>query len=190
MRVNREQAAVSREKIVDAAARAFRERGLDGIGIADLMKEAGFTHGGFYAHFDSKEDLMAEACALALDRSLDKWRRLSDDSPGAALEAIATSYLSAHHLHNPGSGCTFAALASDLARHGPGVRGAVTSRLRRLMEILARAMPGRTRAARQRKALAAFASLVGALVLARSVDDAGLAREILHAVSDEFTARA
>ena len=190
MRVNREQAAASREKILEAAARRFRERGLDGIGVADLMKDAGFTHGGFYAHFESKEDLMAQACARALDGSLERWRRLSDVAPGDALHAIVEHYLSPRHLANPGAGCAIAALGSDLARHGPGVRGVVTARLQGLMEILARAMPGRTRMARRKKALAAYASLVGAVVLARAVDDAAFAREILGAVSDDVTSRA
>ncbi len=187
MRVSREQAAVSREKILDAAARRFRERGLDGIGVADLMKDAGFTHGGFYAHFESKEDLMAQACARALDGSLERWQRLFEADPEDALRAIVEHYLSPKPLSNPGAGCTLA--GSDLARHGPGVRGVVTARLKGLMDILARAMPGRTRAARRRKALAAYASLVGAVVLARAVGDAAFAREILDAVSEDVTSR-
>jgi TetR/AcrR family transcriptional repressor of nem operon len=190
MRVSREKAAESRDRILDAAARNFRERGLDGIGVADVMKDAGFTHGGFYAHFDSKEDLMAEACARALDGSLERWRRLADASPEKALRAIADHYLSARHLANPGGGCTIAALGSDLSRHGPGVRAAVTSRFRGLMEILAGAMAGRTQAARRGKALAAYSSLVGAVVLARAVDDPELAREIVDAVSRDVTSRA
>jgi TetR/AcrR family transcriptional repressor of nem operon len=190
MRVSRAQAAASREKILDAAARGFREHGLDGIGVADLMKEAGFTHGGFYAHFASKEDLMAQACARALDGSLERWRRLAADDPKRGVRAFVDHYLSPRHLSDPGAGCTIAALASDLARQGPGVRGAVTSRLRGLMEILAGAMPGRTRAARRKKALAAYASLVGAVMLARAVDDPALAREIVSAVSADVTSRA
>src|SRR5258705_12658622 len=189
MRVSRAQAARSRERILDAAARRFRERGLDGIGVADLMKDAGFTHGGFYAHFESKEDLMAQACARALDGSLERWQRLFEADPDDALRAIVERYLSPKHLSNPGAGCTLAALGSDLARHGPGVRGVVTARLKGLMDILARAMPGRARAARRRKALAAYASLVGALVLARAVGDAAFAREILDAVSEDVTSR-
>jgi len=156
MRVSREKAAESRERILEAAARGFRERGLDGIGVADVMKDAGFTHGGFYAHFDSKEELMAEACGRALDGSLARWRKLQATSPESVLPAVADHYLSPRHLADRANGCTIAALATDVARHGPGVRSAVTSRFRALMSILADAMPGRTRAARRRKALAAF----------------------------------
>jgi TetR/AcrR family transcriptional regulator, transcriptional repressor for nem operon len=190
MRVSREQAAASREKILDAAAKGFRERGLDGIGVADLMKEAGFTHGGFYAHFDSKEDLMAEACGRALDGSLARWRKLQAEEPQGALRAIVDHYLSPRHLADRATGCTIAALASDVARHGPAVRSAVTARLRALMSILADAMPGRTRAARRRKALAAYASLVGAVVLARAVNDPVLSGEILGAVAEDVISRA
>jgi TetR/AcrR family transcriptional repressor of nem operon len=190
MRVSREQAAESRAKIIDAAARNFRERGLDGIGVADLMKDAGFTHGGFYAHFESKEDLMAQACARALDGGLERWGRLREAHPQGALQAIVTHYLSERHVANPGAGCAIAALASELPRQGSGVRAAVTTRLRALMEILSSAMPGRTRASRRKKALAAYASLLGGVVLARSVDDAAFAREILDAVSDVVTSRA
>src|SRR5258706_13634098 len=89
MRVNREQAAASRERILDAAARRFRERGLDGIGVADLMKDAGFTHGGVYAHFDSKEDLMAQACAGALGRALQRWPPRPRLGPGQGAEPDA-----------------------------------------------------------------------------------------------------
>ena len=190
MRVSREKTAESRERILTAAARGFRERGLDGIGLAEVMKEAGFTHGGFYAHFDSKEDLMAEACGHALDGSLASWRKLQAASPDKALQAIVDHYLSPRHLADRGSGCTIAALAADVARHGPCVRSAVTTRFRALMTILADAMPGRTRAARRKKALAAYASLVGAVVLARAVNDAALSGEILEAVAADVTARA
>src|SRR5258708_33350172 len=94
MRVNREQAAASRERILDAAARRFRERGLDGIGVADLMKDAGFTHGGFYAHFDSKEDLVAQACAAAPAGALQAWAPPSALGPGKALARAAGARLS------------------------------------------------------------------------------------------------
>ncbi len=188
--MSREKAAESREKILDAAARGFRERGLDGIGVAEVMKDAGFTHGGFYAHFDSKEDLMAEACGRALDGALARWHKLQAAAPESALQAIVDHYLSPRHLADRGSGCTIAALAADVARHGPGVRSAVTARFRALMSILADAMPGRTRAGRRKKALAAYASLVGAVVLARAVDDPMLSSEILDAVRVDVTSRA
>src|SRR3954468_20702168 len=112
MRVSREQAAQNRERILDAAARLFRERGFEGIGVADLMKEAGLTHGGFYGHFESQGALMAQACTRASARSRERWTKLAQNAPGDPLTAIAGSYLTSKHRDNPGSGCLMAALAA------------------------------------------------------------------------------
>ena len=176
MKVSREQAAANRERILEAAARLFRERGLDGIGVADLMAAAGLTHGGFYGHFQSKEALMALACGRALDRSLEKWRARS-------LPEIVAAYLSPRHRDQPGSGCAIAALASDVPRQGPAVRRTYTEGVRALVDELAVHLPGRSRAARRRAAAAALAGMVGALLLARAVDDAALSDEILQALT-------
>ena len=183
MRVSREQAAENRQRIVEMAARLFRERGLDGIGVADLMKSAGLTHGGFYGHFQSKEDLMAQACARALEDSLAKWRERVEAEPEDPLAAVAALYLSASHCAQPGDGCALAALGSEAARQGAPVRHALTAGMRPLIDLLARIVPGRAQAARRQKALATFASMVGAVTLARDVDDPALAEEILQAVS-------
>src|ERR1041385_1603419 len=126
MKVSREQAAENRERIVDAAAQLFRERGFEGIGVADLMKEAGLTHGGFYGHFSSKEDLMAKACTRTSARSRERWAKLAAEAPGNPLAAIAGAYLTSKHRDNPGSGCLMAALAADASRQGPAVRRAIT----------------------------------------------------------------
>ena len=119
MRVSREEAARNRERILDAAAQLFRERGFDGIGVADLMKAVGLTHGGFYGHFSSKEDLMAQACARALSRSLEVWSKRADSAPDDPLLWIAGGYLSSKHRDNPGAGCVLAALGPDAAGQGP-----------------------------------------------------------------------
>src|SRR5437868_7121159 len=118
MKVTREQAAASRERILAAASRLFRERGLDGIGVADLMQDAGLTHGGFYGHFSSKEELMAEACANALGKSVQRWAKLAEREGARALEALLESYLSKEHRDNPGRGCALATLGADVARQG------------------------------------------------------------------------
>jgi TetR/AcrR family transcriptional repressor of nem operon len=185
MKVTREAAAASRERILESAARLFRERGLEGIGVADLMRDAGLTHGGFYGHFASKDELKAAACARALSRSVDKWTQVIE-SEEAPVAALAKSYLSARHRDDPGRGCAIAAIGSDVAREGPAVRHAITAGLRSLLDLLARVSPGKSRAARRRKAVATYASLVGAIVLARAVDDAKLSDEILHAVAAEM----
>ena len=126
MKVSREQAAKNRERILDAAAQLFRERGFEGIGVADLMNAAGLTHGGFYGHFSSKEDLIAQACARALERSHEKWTKRAQRAPDEALSSIARDYLSTRHRDDPGTGCFLAALGSEAARHGPGVRRTVS----------------------------------------------------------------
>jgi TetR/AcrR family transcriptional repressor of nem operon len=188
MRVSRVEAAEHRERIVESAARLFRERGFDGIGVADLMLAAGLTHGGFYGHFESKEALMAEASARALRAAHEYWSKLAQRDPEHALAALAASYLSTRHRDHPGRGCLLAALGSDVARQAAPVRSAVTAGVRSMVDLLAGLLPGRSRAARRDRALATYASLVGALVLARAVDDPALSEAILRAVADTLPA--
>jgi TetR/AcrR family transcriptional repressor of nem operon len=181
MRVSREQAAENRDRIIDVAGRLFRERGLDGIGVANLMKAAGLTHGGFYGHFASKEDLEVQACQRVLDRSAETWPAMAKD-PQAPLKGLLDRYLTARHRDGPGEGCIYAALASDVARqNSPALRRTFTAGLRPLIDTLVRIVPGRSRAARRQKALACLSTMVGALILARAVDDAELSDEILVA---------
>ena len=180
MKVTREQAAATRERILGAAAKLFREHGLDGIGVADLMKSAGLTHGGFYGHFSSKEALMAQACARTLANAAQKWSARS-------LSEIVQSYLSKRHVADPGSGCALATLGADVSRQNAPVRHAFTQGANSLVEVLTARAPGKTRAAKRKRALAIFASMVGALVLARAVDDARLSGEILKAAADSIT---
>jgi TetR/AcrR family transcriptional repressor of nem operon len=179
MKVTRERAAENRERIVEAAARLFRERGFDGIGVADLMKRAGLTHGGFYGHFSSKEDLIAEASAHAMTRSLAGWSRFGES--GDPLSALAGAYLSAKHRDNPGAGCLLAALGSDASRQGPPVRSAISNHVRSAVDFLLKLVPGKSGAARRQKAIGTYATLVGAMVMARAVDDRSLSQEILDA---------
>jgi TetR/AcrR family transcriptional repressor of nem operon len=182
MRVSRAEAAQNRERIIEAAARQFREHGFDGIGVAELMKSAGLTHGGFYGHFASKEDLMAQACARALEGSLDAMRQVAERDGGDALSAIASAYLSPSHRDQPGEGCALAALGADAARHGSPVRGAFTQGVRSAVDMLTRLLTGKSKRAKRERALTIYASMVGALVLARAVDDAELSDEVLQSV--------
>ena len=181
MKVSREQAAQNRDRIVEAAAQLFRERGFAGIGVADLMKEAGLTHGGFYGHFSSKEDLIAEASARALTHSLALWSKLAERAPRDPLSAIAGVYLTSRHRDNPGAGCLLAALGPDVSRQGPAVRRAVTDSVRATVDLLANLVPRKSRAARRQKAIITYATFVGAMVMARAVDDRALSQEILDA---------
>lgn len=181
MKVSREQAQHNRQKVVEAAARLFRERGVDRIGVAELMKSVGLTHGGFYGQFGSKEELVAEACAWAFERSVAKWKRTAAAHPRDAMRVIADAYLSPAHRDHPGAGCAAAALAADMAREGVHARQAFTQGVADLVDVIATA-PGQTPPeARRQEALAAFSTMVGALVLARAVDDPAFADEILAA---------
>ena len=187
MKVSRQQAAEHRERIIEAAAKLFRERGFAGVGVAELMHDVGLTHGGFYGHFASKEDLVAQACQRAVSRSLDEWKRRADTAPSDPLAAVITPYLSAEHRDRPGTGCLLAALGPDLSRQAPPVRRVITEWLSAAIAALANLIPARSQAARRRKAIATFASMVGALIMARAVDDPALSEEILAAVSASIT---
>jgi TetR/AcrR family transcriptional repressor of nem operon len=183
MKVTREQVAANRERIVDAAGTLFRRHGFDGIGVADIMKAAGLTHGGFYGHFASKEDLAAEACAHV---TRDPWASWMDAPPEQRLEGIVRSYLTPRHRDDRTHGCLFAALGSDVVRQPRSVRRAFTERFRSRIDVLRGLVTGRSAAARRDKALATMAGLVGALVLSRAVDDPKLSDEILEAAAATF----
>jgi TetR/AcrR family transcriptional regulator, transcriptional repressor for nem operon len=187
MKVSRAEAAQNRERIIETAAKLFRERGFDGIGVAELMKSAGLTHGGFYGNFASKEDLMAQACARALEGSLDAMRQVIERDDGNALSTIASAYLTPTHRDRPGEGCAMAALGAEAARHGSPVRAAFTQGVRPVVDILTQLVPAKSKRAKHEKALAIYASMVGALVLARAVDDAELSEEILQSVLASIT---
>ena len=188
MRVSREQAAENRERVLDVAAQLFREKGFDGIGVADLMKSAGLTHGGFYGQFESKEDLAAQACARALAKTTAYWDAFIDkrDDP---YQAMINSYLSPIHRDDPGNGCALAALGAEAQRRGPTLRRVFTDGVTALLDCLVRVMPSRSALAKREKALTTMATLVGAQVLARAVDDAQLSKEILAIVKASLSAK-
>jgi TetR/AcrR family transcriptional regulator, transcriptional repressor for nem operon len=180
VRVTREQAAAHREKILDVAGTLFRERGFDGIGVADIMKQAGLTHGGFYGHFKSKDDLAAEITGRVLGRP--GWLERLTGTPKPSFAEVVREYLSPRHREDAGRGCLLAALGSDVVRQPRSVRRAFTDGLRLRVKVLQELLPGRS-AARRQKALATMAGLVGALILARAVDDPQLSDEILDAAT-------
>lgn len=183
MKVSREQAALNRERIVETAARLFREKGFDGIGVADLMKGAGLTHGGFYGHFASKELLLAEATGKALEKSVMKWRKLADAAPARPVAAIAESYLSVAHRDGPGRGCAVSTLGTDVARAGPEVRKAMSDGVQAQLKLLAELEPGADAAAKRQQAIADYASMVGGLLLSRVMADPAQSEEVLAAVA-------
>ncbi|SMF53447.1 transcriptional regulator, TetR family [Azospirillum oryzae] len=187
MRVSKEQAAENRRRVVEVASALFRERGFNGIGVADLMKEAGLTHGGFYGQFASKEDLAAEACARAMEVMVERWDDAAETPPGdGALAAMLDGYLSPRHRDHSAAGCPIAALGVDVSRQGGAVRGAFTRGLRPFIDRLQRLVPGRSAEAKRKAALATLSGMVGALILSRAVDDPALSEEILDAARESL----
>ena len=179
MRVTREKAAENRARIVETASRLFREKGFDGVGLDTIMKESGLTHGGFYGHFSSKEDLAAEAVARAVEQGAGWQSRYTN------VADFVSDYLSESHFADRANGCVLAALGGDVARRGEGVRSGVTSYVRTALEWLAGLCRG-TAAARRRRAITTLAGVVGAMTLARAVEDPGLSDEILSTARQVF----
>lgn len=170
MKVSKAQAAENRQGIVDAAARLYRERGFAGVGVADITRDAGLTHGGLYRHFESKDALVREACAQAFDWSIPPPQ--GDATCATAADRIR-SYLSALHRDAPGSGCPVAALAGDAARAGPELQAVfaagIERNIERFAQLLAAEAPGAADAGAHRaRALHVLATMVGGLVLARA----------------------
>ena len=179
MRVTRQQSQENRQRVLRLAARRFREQGFQGLGVAELMAEAGLTHGGFYKQFASKDGLAAEAGAQALAENLATYERLAQHH--GTLSGVTTALLTERHRDNPGTGCMLAALGTDVARAEHGIQFAATRGVRKLLDCLASLVPGRSKKKARERALAAYATVVGALVVARAVDDPALSREILQA---------
>jgi TetR/AcrR family transcriptional repressor of nem operon len=184
MRVSRQKAMENRQRIVDAAARLFRDGGFDGVGVDAIMKEAELTHGGFYGHFASKDDLAAEMTGRVTTRQ--GWMQRLSGKPNPSLKEVVRGYLTPRHRDDPGTGCLFAALGSDVVRQPDAVRRAFTEGLQNRVEALRQLITGRSAAARRRQALATMSGMVGALMLSRAVDDPKLSAEILDAAADTF----
>jgi len=171
-------------KILDAAAKRFREAGLEGIGVADLMKEVGLTVGGFYKHFASRGALVAEA----VDAMRNGWDSVFADAAArgqaspALFDALVDSYLSTEHRDHPGGGCLFAALSSELGRSEDEARSVATRKLQTMLAKLSEVFDDRRAPAARAAAILAYCTLVGALSLARTTNDAALSREILTTV--------
>jgi TetR/AcrR family transcriptional regulator, transcriptional repressor for nem operon len=186
MKVTRDQAIQNRQHVVNIAARLFREKGLDGISVANLMEAAGLTHGAFYGQFSSKAELMVESMTMALDEKDREWRQLRDRTPQNAFGAIVSGYLAQDHLDHPGHGCIATSLSIDAARQDGPVRTIMTEVVNRFVSLISGLLPGKTAEARRRQGLAAYATLVGAVVLSRAVSDGSLSNEIIEAAKAQL----
>ena len=184
MGYSKAQKEKTHKRIVAIASKRFREKGLAGFGIAELMKEAGLTVGGFYKHFDSRDDLVAEA----VNSAFGGWKRRVDAAKsGGASVSIAKlidDYLNAAHRDDPGTGCAFSALAPEIARSDKRTRALTSEQVRKDLELLIGLLPGEDKRAARSRAILTFSALVGAMALARAISDEALSREILNTVGD------
>ncbi len=180
MRYPVEQKAENHDRIIDAAARSFREHGSEGQGVARLMKEVGLTHGGFYRHFESKEDLYVDAIARGFQEAADRMVMTAAKAPqGEQLRAIIERYLSVEHLEDPGGGCVLSTLAAEIARQRPAVRARINAAMKSYRERLLPFLPGKDDAEKRRQFIVLFPAMAGVLMTARAMTDPAARKEIL-----------
>ena len=163
-------------RILKVAAKRFRELGLDGIGVADVMNQAGVTVGAFYKHFKSRDELVVEALGTAF-KDLDAWEKHAE-----SLAQLLENYLTEYHRDNPGAGCAMGALLGDMSRASKSAKTVYTTRVKHSLAITAGLLPSEPSADQRGRALLILASLLGALNLSRAVSDPSLSREILEQV--------
>ena len=191
MRYSKEHKQETHDRIVRKASVRLREKGAHGIGVADLMKDAGLTHGGFYAHFDSREALVVEAFAYAMDRSIAHWRKKAElTPPDKRLAAIVDSYLTQTHRDDPGHGCAIPALSAEIARESPKTRKAFAAKLEQMIDMMAEQIPDVPRKAARKQAMATIATMMGTLVLARVAGSGEFSEDILDAGREAVLERA
>ena len=190
MRYSKEHKLETHARIVRKASVKLREKGAHGIGVADLMKGAGLTHGGFYAHFDSRDDLVIEAFTHAMDRSTERWRKLIEQTPREKRFAtIVNSYLTSLHRDDPGRGCAIPTLGAEIARESSRTRRVFAGRLDQMIDMLADQVPNLPRKAARKRATAAIATMIGTLVMARVAGSGDFSDEILGAGRDALLGR-
>src|SRR5215469_9562295 len=170
MRYHVEETAAKHERIVKEASRLFRERGFENVSVGEVMKAAGLTHGAFYAHFGSKEELQAAAVAYGQKVSLERMQRSNSKKMKGS---YADRYLSPRHRDNPGDGCTMAALAPEVARSTPELKAAFEQGLKEILSA---------KGGDRQEAIFQSAAMIGGVVLARAVQDPRLSDEILESV--------
>lgn len=178
----------SHERIVGAAARAIRRSGYDGTGVADIMKEAGLTHGAFYAHFASREAMLAEAADRAgAESNAVAEAVIAAAAPDQSLQALIQVYLSKAHMEGIETGCPVSALGSEMPRQPPEVRRVATRRIKEMIDLVARQLPDGGQTSAHERALVIVATMVGTLMLARAVDDAALSDALCRATLKSLT---
>jgi TetR/AcrR family transcriptional repressor of nem operon len=191
MRYSKEHKQETHARIVKKASVRLREKGAHGIGVADLMKEAGLTHGGFYAHFESREALVIEAFAYAMDRATERWRKVAEETaPEKRLSTIVESYLTPVHRDDPGHGCAVPTLGAEIARESPKTRKAFAAKLEQMIDMIADQILDVPRKTARKQAVAALATMMGTLVMSRIAGSGEFSDEILAAGREAVLGRA
>jgi TetR/AcrR family transcriptional regulator, transcriptional repressor for nem operon len=183
---SRAEKTETHKRIVRIASKRMREEGLKGVGIAELMKEAGLTVGGFYKHFRSRDELVGEAVQSAFGGMK---RRLDDDLKSGRAPSygkLVDDYLTEAHRDHPGTGCAFSALTAEIARGDKRTREIASEQIGKNFQLIGSLLPGKDRRAARSKAILTFSALVGAMSLSRAVSDEKLSREILESVAEEL----
>ena len=172
----------TRSRIVENASYGLRQNGADGVSVADLMKLAGLTHGGFYSHFDSREALVIEAFAQAMDRTVADWLKIMKGMPvEERLDAVVDAYLSPRHRDNRSRGCVLPALGADIARSSQKARRMFAGKFEQMLGMVARLFPEKSPKEARQVATSALATMMGSIVLARAAGDKTLSDDILEA---------
>jgi TetR/AcrR family transcriptional repressor of nem operon len=188
MKKSKKEAAETRKRIVETAAAEFRQHGIEGIGLADLMASAGLTHGGFYKHFQSKEQLVEEALAVASTSTVQEMNEVLSGAPGLrGLHEMIGWYLSSEHRDNAACGCPLAALGSEMARSGEGVRETTTAGFLKMVDGIASHLEGHSPAAAKKVAIFIASTMIGAVTMARIVNDPELSATILREAKKRLT---
>jgi TetR/AcrR family transcriptional repressor of nem operon len=170
----------TRRRIMEAAAKTFRARGAAGAGLTDVMREAGLTHGGFYAHFKSKDELIAAALKAVNTARISRFKDVVSQSPDkSAIGFAVDSYVNSRHREHPENGCSVATLGSELARENGAARHQMSENVKGWLETLAQFAPGSNAAEKMRVATGTYAAMIGGLIIARAVEDPHLSDRIL-----------
>jgi TetR/AcrR family transcriptional repressor of nem operon len=183
MRKSNAETAETRQRIVDVAAREFRARGIQATGVADIMSDAGLSHGGFYRHFDSKDQLVAEACEAGVGVMIGQLEAAAGEQPRKeGFRAIVETYVSASHRDRPGDGCPLAGMGSELARADETTRAAAARGFEELVEVVSKRIPRRNREAARADAVFSLCAMIGAVTVARIIEDTDASAAVLHDV--------
>ncbi len=182
MRYSKDHKADTHARIVKNASIRLREKGPAGIGVAELMKESGLTHGGFYAHFESRDALIDEAFAHAMEGVARRWRRRADNAPeGKGLDAIVNAYLTVQHRDDVGNGCLLPALGAEIARADSKTRKAFTACLEDMVDVVAGEIQGLPPKAARQRGMAIVAVMMGSLLLSRATGNSEMSSDLLEA---------